>query len=136
MPRTPTSDRKLFLSACSVALSLVGATADAEASSRGERFVADSEKNLDDLIAKVPPLADIKKVVVDDCKTKTTRTDADAFCTCGAATTINLWRADDKMRDRLTRYIANPSPSAASEFVKYEGPELYSPVCTQALGNH
>jgi hypothetical protein len=126
----------LVLSASAAALILVSATAGVQASSRGEKFVAESEKNLDELIVKVPALGDINKVVVDDCKAKTSRTDAGAFCACGAAITINLWRTDEKMRGRLTTYIANPSLTSASEFVKYEGPELYSPVCTEVLGNH
>jgi hypothetical protein len=117
------------------ALILLSATTAVRASTRGERFVSDSEKNLDELIVKLPSLADIKRVVADDCKAKTNRPDADAFCACGAAITISLWRADDTMRGRLTTYIANPSPTSASEFVKYEGPELYGPACAEALGS-
>jgi hypothetical protein len=126
----------LVLSASAAALIIVSATAGVQALSRGEKFVADSEKNLDELIVKVPALADIKNVVVDDCKAKTNRTDADAFCACGASITINLWRADDTMRGRLSTYIANPSSGSASDFLKYEGPELYSPACTEVLGKH
>lgn len=126
----------IAVAASVAALILVSATTAVQASTRGERFVSDSEKNLEELIVKVPALADIKRVVADDCRAKTSRTDADAFCTCGAAITINSWRADDTMRGMLTGYIANPSPTSASEFVKYEGPELYGPVCTEALGKY
>ncbi len=134
MPRTPKPS--IALVAAFAALILVTAATAIQASTRGERFVSDSEKNLDELMVKIPALSDIKRVVVNDCKAKTSRTDADAFCTCGAAITISSWRADDAMRERLTSYIASPSPTSASEFVKYEGPELYGPVCTEALGNH
>ena len=99
-------------------------------------MVADTEKSNAEILMKFPGLQAVEDVVKKDCASnlpdsaKTT-----AFCECGAAVTMVLWltpNGDPMLRPRLAAYLSNPSPEAAAEFVKYQGPELYKPLCSSA----
>jgi len=84
------------------------------------------------MIAKMPALAAVKTAIIDDCKSKATAKDPDAYCACGAAVTFGFWGADEGMRTRLATYVNDPSATPATDFVKYQGPELFDGVCQDA----
>jgi hypothetical protein len=100
--------------------------------------VASAERDNVALIAHYPALQAVENVVKDDCAAKSTgEASSGGFCECAAAVTMELWRSgiDPKMLTRLTNYVKNPDESAATDFLKYQGPELYRPLCEQASGH-
>jgi hypothetical protein len=113
------------------------ATAGMISSKEAQQKVAGMERENAEFLAKVPALQPIENVVKDDCAAKAPgQTSTGAFCECAAAVTMELWRSgiDPKMLQRLTDYINSSGASAASDFTKYEGPELYAPLCSRAEG--
>ena len=105
--------------------------------SDAQRRVSQMETDEGALIGKLPALAQIDQVVRDDCAQKVPgHASSDSFCTCGAAVTISLWRSgvDPKMIDRLRDFLNGAGTLKAADFVKFEGPELYRPLCALATG--
>jgi len=43
-----------------------------------------------------------------------------------------LTGADPELFKRLEDYVASPDPANVSDFLEYEGPELYRPLCELA----
>ena len=101
-------------------------------SSEAQREIADVEKANADFLAKYPAFITVENVVKSDCAAKVPElASSKTFCECAAALTMALWRsgADPKMLQRLSNYAAAPDSSHASDFVQFEGPELYRPLC-------
>ena len=115
-------------------LSLTGQAAAAGNRQAQER-VASFKKDHAALLAKLPGLSPIDAVVRDDCAAQNKgKLATDDFCGCAAAVTMGLWRSgmDPNMVPRLTAYLNNPTEGGAKEFLKYQGPELYRPLCALA----
>jgi len=127
------------LTACIVATTMATAPAQAQ-NSKARAMIESSEANMDNLIAKFPALKDIAGVVSNDCASKLPNdAKTDGFCRCGAAVTISLWIAGGdggKMKEKIAAYINSPTEAGAADFVNYQGPELYKPVCELAMGTH
>jgi len=114
--------------------SLLASTSGAAAISREDARarVAAMEKSHAELLAKLPSLVRIDQVVRDDCAAKVTgHTSSDGFCECASAVTMSLWRTgvDPKMIGRLKDFLNGTGDLQAPAFVKFEGPELYRPLC-------
>jgi hypothetical protein len=108
-----------------------GTISKAEARNR----VTDIQQDHEAILAKYPALAEIDQVVRDDCAAKVPgHTSSDSFCKCAGSVTMSLWRSgvDPKMIERLQAYVAGSGDLKAADFVRYEGPELYSPLCERA----
>jgi len=123
-----------FIGTICVASVLVFSTASGETMSRGEaqKLVLAVEKDQESLLANLPALGQIDQVVRNDCAAKApSHTGADSFCTCAAALTMSLWRsgADPKMVDRLKDFLNGAGTLKASDFLSFQGPELYRPLC-------
>jgi hypothetical protein len=102
---------------------------------QAQERVADFKKDHATLLAKVPGLLPIDAVVRDDCAAQNEgKLATDDYCSCAAAITMGLWRSgmDPNMAARLKAYLNNPTDGGAKEFLKYQGPELYRPLCGQA----
>jgi hypothetical protein len=130
---------KIALTACVVATTIATVPAHAQ-SSKARTMIEASEANLDTLIAKFPALKDVANVVSNDCASKLpNNAKVDGFCRCGTAVTVSAWLAGGdggKMKEKLAAYINSPSKAGAADFVNFQGPELYKPVCELALGIH
>jgi len=85
------------------------------------------------LIASFPAMAQVDGAIREDCASKAKQDVSGAFCRCAAAVTLGLWRsgADPKMVPRLNDYLHDPTDAAARALLRYQGPELYSPVCAE-----
>jgi hypothetical protein len=113
---------------------LIGVSANAATISKAQAQaqVAAMEKDQADLLAKAPGLLQIDQVVRDDCASKVPgHSSSDKFCTCASAVTMSLWRSgiDPKMVGRLKDVLNGSGELKAPDFVKFEGPELYRPLC-------
>jgi hypothetical protein len=100
--------------------------------SEAQDKIAGIEKADTDFLKKYPAFIAIEDVVKSDCAAKVpARASSKTFCDCAAALTMELWRsgADPNMLHRLSDYSATPDQSHASDFLRYEGPELYRPLC-------
>ncbi len=105
----------------------------ASGSERAREMVAGAEKNEGLLLGLYPVLQSLDKAIRADCVAKVAGASSESdFCQCGAAMTIELWRADDTMRKRLTDFIKAGDASRARDLLKYQGPELYKPICILA----
>ena len=117
--------------ACLILPSQVAAAGDRQAQGR----VASLERNQAALLARFPALSPIDAAVRDDCASQNKGKLATGdFCSCAAATTIGLWRSgvDPNMVPRLTAYLNNATEAGAKELLRYQGPELYRALCSQA----
>lgn len=98
-----------------------------------DSFVTATVEAHSGLLEKLPALRSIDQAVREDCAAKVPkRTSSDAFCTCAAAVTISLWRADEAMRQRLVDFVKQTGKLSAADFKDFQGPELYKPVCSAA----
>ena len=98
-------------------------------------MVAGFQKDQAALLAKFPALAKVDEAIRADCAAQNEgKLLSGDFCGCASAVTMSLWRSgmDPKMLTRLTDYINNPTDEGANEFVQYQGPELYRPLCAKA----
>jgi hypothetical protein len=87
------------------------------------------------LLARFPALSRIDEVARNDCAAQSKgKLATGSYCGCAAAVTMGLSRPgiDPKMVPRLTTYLNNPTENGAKEFLKYQGPELYRPLCNKA----
>ena len=106
--------------------------AAAASNRQAQERVATFKKEQAALLAKIPGLSPIDSVVRQDCAAQNKgKLATDDFCGCAAAVTMGLWRSgmDPNMVPRLTAYLNNPTESGARDFLKYQGPELYRPLC-------
>ena len=87
------------------------------------------------LLTKHPDLSLIDAKVRKDCSARETEEAMGEYCNCASAVTFSLWMSgmDPKMIDRLNEYLEEPNEKKATEFVKYQGPEMYGPLCKEAL---
>lgn len=88
-----------------------------------------------EFLAKFPMFAVVSDAVKGDCAQKVPEfAKSQTFCSCAASITMELWRsgADPKMMQRLSDYASNPNSSKPSDFLQYQGPELYRPICELA----
>ena len=113
----------------------LAASGSAEAANRDAQRVAGLTKEHFALLAKYPALLPIDGVIRSDCAAKNKgRVATDAFCGCAAALTMSLWRSgvDPNMMPRLIEYLGKPTDAGAATFLRYQGSELYRPLCTAA----
>ena len=119
----------------SAALLVSAASAATISKAEAQARVGAFEKDQAELLAKLPGLLQIDQVVRDDCAAKVSgHTSTDSFCRCGSAVTMSLWRSgvDPKMIGRLKDFLSGSGDLKAPDFVKFEGPELYRPLCDLA----
>lgn len=101
-----------------------------------KELVASMERDHLALRIAVPAISGVDEAIRTECSEKHEGELATGeFCSCAAAVTVTLWRSDidPEMRPRLEKYLENPSDEAATELLKYQGPELYGPLCRKAL---
>jgi hypothetical protein len=125
---------RIYSLAAGLAAALMVSTASAATISKSEAHnsVAMMEDGNASLLARFPGLLPIDQVVREDCAAKVPgHTSTDKFCTCATAVTMSLWRsgADPKMIARLKDFLNGSGDLKAQDFVKFEGPELYRPIC-------
>ena len=116
--------------ALALALAASGLTVPASAQTDMIDQVEDEQANL---LHKFPALRTIDRVIRDDCAAKKAGVSAKSgFCRCAAAVTMTLWFSgmDSKMAARLQAFIDHPTDG--SEFLTYQGPELYATLCRHA----
>ena len=117
------------------AICLTFALSASAANRQARQLLAQSETAHAALLAQFPALGQIDAAIRVDCSAKNEgRLAADAFCGCASAVTMSVWRsgADPQMVPRLKAYLAAPSEADAQAFLKYQGPELYRPLYTEA----
>jgi hypothetical protein len=105
------------------------------ANRKAQDMVAGLQKDQATLLAKFPSLAQVDGFIRAECAAQNKgKLATDDFCGCASAVTMGLWRsgADPKMLPRLNEYLKSPTEVAAKEFLQYQGPELYRPICTEA----
>lgn len=98
--------------------------------------VAAARESSDAIHQSFPRLLEIDAVIRRDCAEKNQGKAADSdFCTCASALTMSLWRSgmDPQMVPRLQTFLNTPG-SSAEQFLAYQGPELYAPLCRLATG--
>lgn len=120
---------------CAVAVMAIS-TAAIAANRKVQRMVDGLTKDQAALLSKFPSLSRIDSEIRADCSAKNAGHPPEGeFCGCAAALTVGLWRSgvDPKMGPRLTEYLKAPTATGAKEFLQYQGPELYRPLCTEAL---
>lgn len=103
---------------------------------KAQSLVAEMQDVADSALRTFPKLKEIDDVIRQDCASKSVgRAVDDAFCRCGSATAIAMWLsgADPQMAPRLQTFVDTPG-APASRFLTYQGPELYTPLCTLAVG--
>ncbi|MDZ4371173.1 MAG: hypothetical protein U1C74_07105 [Phenylobacterium sp.] len=116
-------------------LSLAATGSAVAANRKAQERVAGFEKDHVTLLAKFPALAKVDGVVRSECAAKNEgKLASSEFCGCASAVTMGLWRSgiDPNMVPRLTAYLKVPTDEGANEFVRYQGPELYGPLCAEA----
>ena len=106
------------------------------ADKKARKMVAEMAETRDRLLEKHPAITLIDDAVRKDCVAKGTGAKSDGeYCSCASAVVFGLWMSgiDPKMVGRLNEFLQQPSEQAASAFTNYQGPELYSPLCSMAL---
>jgi hypothetical protein len=118
----------ILASVCLILTSQAAVAGDRQAQER----VAGFKKDQAALLAKFAALSQIDVAVRDDCAAHNKgKLATGEYCGCAAAVTMGLWRSgiDPNMMPRLTAYLNKPTESGAKEFLRYQGPELYRPLC-------
>jgi hypothetical protein len=117
----------------------IGASAEAASLSHAEaeKRVSDMEREHAAFLAKFPGMTAVDDAIRGDCAQKVSgHTRDDAFCRCGSAVTVSLWRSgiDPKMIGRLQDYLNGAGGLKAGDFLQFQGPELYQPLCAVGAG--
>jgi hypothetical protein len=89
------------------------------------------------LTSQKPGLAQVRVLLSGECRkafSSLVEPKQTAFCQCGSTATLMMWLASDQMPPILNDYLSAPSDSKLSNLAKYQGPELYKPFCTEAVG--
>jgi hypothetical protein len=113
---------------------VVGGAAEAATISHvdAERRISDMERDHASFLAKFPAMAAVDDALRGDCAQRVSghATD-DAFCRCASAVTVSLWRSgvDPKMIGRLQDYLNGSGALKPADFLRFQGPELYRPLC-------
>ena len=84
-----------------------------------------------------PHLADIRVFLAGICRkdfSAIAEPKQTAFCQCGSTTTLSLWLPSDQMKPIINDYLAAPTETKLASLEKYQGPELYQPFCSKAVG--
>jgi hypothetical protein len=105
------------------------------ANRKAQQTVAGLAKDQGTLLAKFPALVRVDDAIRSDCAAKNQgQLATDEFCGCASAVTMGLWRSglDPNMMPRLNDYLRNPTEAGAAAFLRYQGPELYGPLCREA----
>jgi hypothetical protein len=91
------------------------------------------------VVTLFPAIKLVEDAVRNDCGSKSDgKLPTSDFCTCAAVVTISLWAtgADKKVAKELDDFLRNPPDEGqATEFLKYQGPELYRPLCDRVEMN-
>jgi hypothetical protein len=97
--------------------------------------VIHAEREEGAFLVQYPMLRPVDAAVRNACATKAAgKAPTGGYCTCAAAVVMSAWRSgvDPNMLRRLSAYANAPDPDAASALLRYQGPELYAPLCTAA----
>jgi hypothetical protein len=116
-------------------LSIIVPSTPAAANREAQKMVADIMEQQVALLAKLPALGMIDNALRSECAAKNQgRIATDAFCGCASAITISLWRSgvDPNMIPRINDFLRAPTEADAATFLRFQGPELYRPICTKA----
>jgi hypothetical protein len=122
----------LALALCAV---VVPVSAQQLSQSEAAERVKSIEANHQWLLERFPRLTAIDAEIQGDCGRKVPdRARKPGYCRCASAVTMSAWRAGDpNMIARLKDFIEKPNDVAAADFLSYQGPELYQPLCDLAL---
>jgi hypothetical protein len=114
---------------------LILPSAPAAANRKAQKMVADTMEQQVALLAKFPALGLIDNALRSECAAQNQgRIATGAFCGCASAITVSLWRSgvDPNMIPRINDFLRAPTEAGAATFLRFQGPELYRPICTEA----
>lgn len=103
---------------------------------KAKQMVSKMAESRDALLQKHPSVVLIDNAIRADCSAKGENAlPRGEFCSCASAVTFGLWLSgmDPKMINRLNGFLQQPSERAASQFIAYQGPEMYAPLCSKAI---
>ena len=127
--------RLALLSLAVLSWSATGGSAQTISREEARRRVEEVERYHRAALAKFPAFAELDQVIRDDCALKVSgHTNSDKFCECVSALTMQLWLtgADPNLFKLLEGYLNGTGSLKPGDFVRYEGPELYKPLCEHA----
>jgi len=102
-----------------------------EARERVERI----ELNHQMLLLKFPRLSQIDQEIQGQCGRRVLdQPDTPTYCRCASAVTMAAWRVGDpNMLNRLVEFTEQRGDHSPADFLAYQGPELYRPLCDLAF---
>ena len=127
--------RRIIVALLCLGLTIAPATARTISKAEAQKKVANAEEINAQFLQRLPAFKAIMDAVETDCAAKAKKySQSTTYCKCGAVVTMELWRSgiDPKMMQRLKDYAAHPEPAKANDFLQYQGPELYQPLCELA----
>ena len=89
------------------------------------------------VLEKQPALMKVEASVLGDCRAKAPQSiNWVAYCSCAKALVMRMWLSgiDPAMVKRVNDYAVDPKSADPDDFLKYQGPELYRPLCEAAVG--
>jgi hypothetical protein len=119
-------------------LTSCGTAGTASAKLNSSERLAQQQSQIALLTRQKPGLADVRvhlSVLCRDAFASMTEPKQTAFCQCGSTTTLFLWSQSEQMTGVLNEYLGAPSQDKLAALGNYQGPELYEPFCSQAVGN-
>ena len=85
-----------------------------------------------------PRLAELRTAISGDCGNKVagrySEADTAQYCFCAGVMVTALWLSDAEIRQDLLNF-ADGKDRQASEFLEFQGPELYQPMCELVIAN-
>jgi hypothetical protein len=88
-----------------------------------------------ELLKSEPSLVNVEAAITGDCRSKApTGVNFVDYCSCARALVMKLWLSgiDPAMVQRINAFVADPKSTNPSDFLRYQGPELYQPFCHAA----
>ena len=125
------------LAACAVASCQTAPASSANPAT--SKWLKQQELQMALLTNQNPHLADIRVFLAGLCRkdfAAMVEPKQTAFCQCGSTTTLSLWMPSGQMKPIINDYLAAPSEAKLANLAKYQGPELYEPVCVKAVGSN
>jgi hypothetical protein len=99
--------------------------------------LAEMQANVAELTSQRPAIGNVRVFLAGECRkafSSLAEPNQTAFCQCGSTVTLTMWLTSDEMLKILTDYVSTPTDAKLSDLAKYQGPELYKPFCTEAVG--
>ena len=99
--------------------------------------LAEMQANVAELTGQRPAIGNVRVFLAGECRkafSSLAEPNQTAFCQCGSTVTLTMWLTSDEMLKILTDYVSTPTDAKLANLGKYQGPELYKPFCTEAVG--